>query len=101
MESFVIIVNGCKPLTIITKRSILDIASSPRSASANHNTIYFKIDDLDLGPVLVSMSPWVNNNIIINTKTLQFTMLRSSYAAKLFFIDLGTNKPILARHCSI
>ena len=26
MERFVIIVNGCKPLTIITKRSILDVA---------------------------------------------------------------------------
>ena len=28
MESFVIIVNGCKPLTIITKRSILDVAAA-------------------------------------------------------------------------
>ena len=27
MERFVIIVNGCKPLTIITKRSILDVAA--------------------------------------------------------------------------
>ena len=27
MESFVIIVNGWKPLTIITKRSILDVAA--------------------------------------------------------------------------
>ena len=27
MEHFVIIVNGCKPLTIITKRSILDVAA--------------------------------------------------------------------------
>ena len=27
MERFVIIVNGCKPLTIITKRSILDAAA--------------------------------------------------------------------------
>ena len=28
MEHFVIIVNGWKPLTIITKRSIFDVASS-------------------------------------------------------------------------
>ena len=28
MESFVIIVNGWKPLTIITKRSILDVAAA-------------------------------------------------------------------------
>ena len=27
IERFVIIVNGCKPLTIITKRSILDVAA--------------------------------------------------------------------------
>ena len=27
MERFVIVVNGCKPLTIITKRSILDVAA--------------------------------------------------------------------------
>ena len=29
MERFVIILNGWKPLTIITKRSILDVAASP------------------------------------------------------------------------
>ena len=28
MERFVIIVNGCKPLTIITKHSILDVAAA-------------------------------------------------------------------------
>ena len=28
MEGFVIIVNGRKPLTIITKRSILDVAAA-------------------------------------------------------------------------
>ena len=27
MERFVIIVNGCKPLTIITKHSVLDVAA--------------------------------------------------------------------------
>ena len=34
MECFVIIVNGWKPLSIITKHSILDVAASPRSAPA-------------------------------------------------------------------
>ena len=28
MERFVIIVNGCKPFTIITKRSILDVVAA-------------------------------------------------------------------------
>ena len=28
MERFVIIINGCQPLTIITKRSILDVAAA-------------------------------------------------------------------------
>ena len=33
MESFVTVVNGFQALTIITKRSILDVGSNPRSAS--------------------------------------------------------------------
>ena len=53
MEHFVIIVNGWKPLTIITKRSILEAAnyyhkalhpgccSSPRSASNHKGKSYF------------------------------------------------------------
>ena len=36
MECFVKIVNGWKPLTIITKHSILDVCSSPRSTSGSH-----------------------------------------------------------------
>ena len=35
MERFVIIVNGWKPLTNLTKRSILDVAVVPRSASGS------------------------------------------------------------------
>ena len=39
MERFVIIVNGWKPLTIITKRSILDVAAAldPPLQSINSN----------------------------------------------------------------
>ena len=40
MERFVIIVNGWKPLTIITKHSILDVAAAlgpPLVASSNHD----------------------------------------------------------------
>ena len=37
MECFVIIVNGWKPLTIITKRSILDAAAA---LDPPHNNIY-------------------------------------------------------------
>ena len=42
MERFVIIVNGCKPLTIITKRSILDVAAvlDPPLHIAEHSAIY-------------------------------------------------------------
>ena len=44
MESFVIIVNGCQPLTIITKRSILDVAAALDPPllvvwMANHSTL--------------------------------------------------------------
>ena len=34
MEYFVIIINGFQPLTIITNHSTLDVAASPKSASA-------------------------------------------------------------------
>ena len=40
MEHFVVIVNGWKPLTIITKSSILDVlAVLPRSASASYRIL--------------------------------------------------------------
>ena len=40
MESFVIIVNGWKPLTIITKRSILDVAAVSASATIDFQLTY-------------------------------------------------------------
>ena len=39
MESFVIIVNGWKPLTIITKRPILDVAAALDPPLKIHNPV--------------------------------------------------------------
>ena len=45
MERFVIIVNGWKPLTIITKRSIMDVAAAldpPLCCDATENNVFWK-----------------------------------------------------------
>ena len=50
MERFVIIVNGWKPLTIITKRSILDVAAvldSPLQALQRNNEDSIKTEFLN------------------------------------------------------
>ena len=52
MERFVIIVNGWKPLTIITKRSVLDVAAAHSNLNAmlQHWSIFgcFPFDSLPL-----------------------------------------------------
>ena len=51
MERFVIIVNGWKPLTVITKRSILDIAAV--------------LDPPPISPLLSSVVAWCKNWLIL------------------------------------
>ena len=63
-----IIVNGLKPLTIITKSSILDVASNPRSASENSNNlrIAFQISQLRIcGKPEVFLSSFESNFYVI------------------------------------
>ena len=57
MERFVIIPNGFQPLTIITKRSILDVAAVPDPPLANE----------DKRQVLLS----ANENVHVNIGTAQ------------------------------
>ena len=47
MERFVIIVNGFQPLTIITKRSILDVAAVLDPPLEPYEGIKIVIDDYD------------------------------------------------------
>ena len=51
MESFVIIVNGFQPLTIITKRSILDVAAALDPPLCLIQTTYSLINGVYIGKI--------------------------------------------------
>ena len=79
MERFVIIVNGFQPLTIITKRSILDIAavldspliiydSNKRNGRNNNNNNSKQSNDADIDFAIIQMK-----ELIENVKNLQAT----------------------------
>ena len=47
MERFVIIVNGWKPLTIITKRSILNVAAALDPSLGSTNQVDWNIENFE------------------------------------------------------
>ena len=69
MEHFVIIVNGFQPLTIITKRSILDVAAALDTNSQNVSNKYRDQDTISaisktLNKYLREISFWLDANKI-------------------------------------
>ena len=64
MERFVIIVNGFQPLTIITKRSILDVAAAldpPLVNMAHNETSLIKLNKEDLVRITLDYQGKFNN----------------------------------------
>ena len=93
MERFVIIVNGFQPLTIITKRSILDVAAAldPPLVMVLHNLGYICLLTNDL----LSLKKVICNSTLIMLKFLKSTLFKLGYLEKLvlsLLFDISVNR---------
>ena len=82
MECFVIIDNGWKPLTIITKCSILDVARNTAETTFSQNFHTRKLDEIT---VFYGVGPIVNNVLKVYSQVWVNWMPSTNYEKRFLF----------------
>ena len=102
MERFVIIVNGWKPLTIITKRSILDVAAAldpPLASSQKKLSSYLASPEQGIRLIKCNQSLYEVYVNFIKTDTFSSTANRKSF--KINIVVIVNAKYIFSRVISV